>query len=900
MNNYILFLLLINLFNAVISEYAYWQNGEGPIIFNDPPSIQEQTNFPFHNVQFETNNPKNFVEIPSYERSSKNEREETIGDKINSLLPNQKEKQKVLEIVDSRNKSLLQKITELSRVFSKSSSRSHGIDQSELFHDMVETDRKRQNTLHQLRKSLTPEFIDIADKIVKVEKNFSLSDLQKQAGHDNILGSLAASAKSAMKDFETFLKSSPRTRRQSQTGPEWNMRSSMYVKPGTEGAYISDLPTAAPATNNNYADMLTKNRFIMPSAVEKQKFYPPAGFFPQEPTRPSVIFTGEEPYPIPGFTPPPPFTTTAPAPFGQDLSETYNDKSFADRNRLFRKPERHYDDDAIVYPPPQQQQRYYNNQLQQQQQPPPRWNIETQLVEKAQQTIIHTKTPITPDLSRNELTVKNKVENVRVPPGTITNFSQQTISQASIPAISNPPRDQIITKSHIETIRPAASGQSYGGSYTSNNNNIPSMDVRVSAGSMPVVPASIIPLSSGSIGRYETDIGRYDIGEGRQNLRFEIPQTFLQNIQSKIPGIVEANPNPYLQNVVNSYGPVNPHRQSPYGSNTGLPPNYIPSNQPIGQYVPSDRQYPPGSYIPPEYQQKPSQGDIVNTRILTNEQFQPNIIPEPNTVVLKESSAENLDPSLTTTTTTTTEPPPLTPYTTYPDFREDLFPIPLNHAKSDNRPAGGTYIRRQDMFGGGTNEYRQDLGRVSEKIDKEINNQKQWPSAVDDRRVKGYIDPEVRYGPASPPFSIENYPKPPYDGTSIAERPSGYMEGDDLSRTDVIGGIPYGRTDAMFTTPIPWNTQTTTIINVPSIDIDPKLDFPGNRAARPTQKEIIENRLIEDARRFPEKGQIRPYFGPEEITRSRYINENPPENNQKDGKIHRYVKIDLPNSSTLS
>uniref|UniRef100_A0AC34FQ08 Uncharacterized protein n=1 Tax=Panagrolaimus sp. ES5 TaxID=591445 RepID=A0AC34FQ08_9BILA len=797
---------------------------------------------------------------------------------------------------------------------------------------MVETDRKRQNTLHQLRKSINPEFMDIANKFVNVERNFSLSDFQKQAGHDSILESLAANAKSALKDFETFLKSSSRTRRQLQTDPDWNMRSSMYVKPGTEGsAYIPDLPTSAPATNNNYADMLTKNRFLMPSAVEKQKFYPPAGFFPQEPTRPTIIYAGDEGYPIPGFTPPPPLTTTPPRPFGQDLSESYNDKTFAERNRLFRKPSQqllHHYDDAIVYPPPRQQQQQpqmdYASQFQSQQQPPPRWNIQTQLVEKAQQTIVHTKTPITPEISRNDLTVKNKVENFRVPQGAVTNYSEQTISQAAIPAISNPPRDQVITKSHIETVRPAAtvgvSGQSYGGgssfSYPNANNNIPTMDVRVSPGSMPMVPASVVPLSSGSIGRYETNIGRYDTGEGRQNIRFEIPQSFLQNIQSKIPGMVEAGQQPYRPNPAyqNPYGPINPnqYRQSPYGSNTGLPSNYIPSNQPIGHqqqqypYLPTGNQYPPppqpGSYIPSGYQQKPSTQDSVNTIILTNEQFQPNIIPEPNTVVLKESSpAEILDPSFTTTTiTSTTEIPPETAYTSYPDFREDLFPIPLNHAKSDNRPASGTYVRRQDMFGGGTNEYRQDNGRISERINKEINNQKQWPSAVDDRRVKGYIDPEVRYGPASPPFSIENYPKPPYDGTSIAERPSGYMEGDDLSKTDVIGGIPYGRTEAIFTTPIPWNPQTTTIIGVPSIDIDPKLDFPGNRASRPTQKEIIWNRLTEDARRFPEKGQIRPYFGPEEITRSRYINENPPENNQRDGKSHRFVKIDLQNSSTLS
>ena len=123
------------------------------------------------------------------------------------------------------------------------------------------------------------------------------------------------------------------------------------------------------------------------------------------------------------------------------------------------------------------------------------------------------------------------------------------------------------------------------------------------------------------------------------------------------------------------------------------------------------------------------------------------------------------------------------------------------------------------------------------------------------------------------------------------------MEGDDLSRSDPFSF--YGRNEPMFTTPIPWNTRTTTVIAVPSIDVDPKLNFPGNRAARPTEKEIIQNRLTEDARRFPETGQIRPYYGPEEITRSRYVNVNPPENNLRDGVSNRFVKIDLPNISSI-
>uniref|UniRef100_A0A914Z2R7 Uncharacterized protein n=1 Tax=Panagrolaimus superbus TaxID=310955 RepID=A0A914Z2R7_9BILA len=280
---------------------------------------------------------------------------------------------------------------------------------------------------------------------------------------------------------------------------------------------------------------------------------------------------------------------------------------------------------------------YGNQGILQRRPPPPRWNIESQIVEKAQQTIIHAKTPVTPEISRNDLIVKNKIENIQIPKGAITNYSEQTISQAAIPAISNPSQNQVITKSHIETIRPSTSGQSYGSSMAfpnnNNNNNIPSMDVRISPGSMPMVPASVVPLSSGSIGRYETNIGRYDTGEGRQNYRFEIPQTFLQNIQNKIPGIVETET--YRSNLGTSYGPINSYRQSPYGSNTGLPTNYIPNTQPFG-----NQQFPPpphGTYIPTGYQQKPSIEDSVNTRILTNEQFQPNIIPEPNTIIFEKN-----------------------------------------------------------------------------------------------------------------------------------------------------------------------------------------------------------------------------------------------------------------------
>ncbi|KAH7697246.1 hypothetical protein AAVH_35672, partial [Aphelenchoides avenae] len=51
-----------------------------------------------------------------------------------------------------------------------------------------------------------------------------------------------------------------------------------------------------------------------------------------------------------------------------------------------------------------------------------------------------------------------------------------------------------------------------------------------------------------------------------------------------------------------------------------------------------------------------------------------------------------------------------TAYTTYPDYRQGLFPELENHAKEDPRPATGR--RPQGMFGGGTNEYKEDFGSL--------------------------------------------------------------------------------------------------------------------------------------------------------------------------------------------
>lgn len=148
---------------------------------------------------------------------------------------------------------------------------------------------------------------------------------------------------------------SRRDRRQLKDDPEiWNYRSPMYAKPGTESfpahmipsapiVNVPPIPTAAPPTNGNYADKLTKNRFLMPTPLENRpQEYPPRGFFPEESVRrPNFVpMTVDYNVPqVPLFEPP--RTTTAPPPptFGMDLSESANtrSKAFEDRNKLFQR-----------------------------------------------------------------------------------------------------------------------------------------------------------------------------------------------------------------------------------------------------------------------------------------------------------------------------------------------------------------------------------------------------------------------------------------------------------------------------------------------------------------------------------------------------------------------------------
>jgi hypothetical protein len=51
-----------------------------------------------------------------------------------------------------------------------------------------------------------------------------------------------------------------------------------------------------------------------------------------------------------------------------------------------------------------------------------------------------------------------------------------------------------------------------------------------------------------------------------------------------------------------------------------------------------------------------------------------------------------------------------TPFITYPDYRAEVFPELINHAHDDKRPATGRRIAPQGRFGGGTNEFKEDLG----------------------------------------------------------------------------------------------------------------------------------------------------------------------------------------------
>lgn len=72
-------------------------------------------------------------------------------------------------------------------------------------------------------------------------------------------------------------------------------------------------------------------------------------------------------------------------------------------------------------------------------------------------------------------------------------------------------------------------------------------------------------------------------------------------------------------------------------------------------------------------------------------------------------------------------------FTTYPVFRTeggDLFPTLDNHAHDDLRPATGRRLGPQTRFGGGTNEYKEDLGRVNLGINSRLQPWDQMPGRL--------------------------------------------------------------------------------------------------------------------------------------------------------------------------
>ncbi|KAE9552125.1 hypothetical protein FO519_004661 [Halicephalobus sp. NKZ332] len=894
----ILFLFLPCTLSQQFQDYRsrdiFWQNEEHPIRLFDVPTVQEQTNFAFHNIQFENSAPlrQQFVQqgrqvdnvfIPYEAQKEREKPKDAIVEQISSLIPSKQAQEKVLEIVDSRDKSLLEKISDISKMFT-TSSKSTGLDQSEFFHDIVENDRTRENVMHELKDSLNPEYKSIADELVTIQRNKTLSDNQKLNIQGDVLGSLTRQAKKALEGFETLFQRSHRDRRQLKDDAEvWNYRSPIYAKPGTESfpshlipsapiVNVPPIPSVPPPTNGNYADKLTKNRFLMPTPLENRpQEYPPKGFFPQQPTRfPNFVpMTGDYSAPqVPIFEPPRPTTTPPPPTFGMDLSESPNTRSrtFEDRNRLFQRGQEALNQARITV-----------------------WNDGSQFIERGQQGI------------------RQIVDNVRG-------------------AISGVPVPQYVQNSN-------------------QYNKPPIIDVGISSPILqPTGMSPIIPINEPkSIGSFDTHINRYDSGSNKNTHKVILPENFMQTFDSKAP-VVTSGMNPGFQSPVlePTFNYINRPRVSPFGSNTGMPPGYVltgynkPTFPPLPDLRMGHETYIPDSMGINQARQIVKQGGFYpviegansiygsqsgpigthgydggpygsataaregkpdNTRILTNNNIHKKT--EPETVLLTETNpVAGLEFETPSSTTTTTKAPEVTPYTTYPDYRQILFPVPLNQAKADPRPATWNG-RKQGMFGGGTNEYREDNGRLVEQdFYKDINNQNHWPSAIDDRRMKGYIDPAVRYGPV---VSLENSPKPPYQGTSRASQKQGYMEGDDLSSSDVIGSRQWGMDiERSFTTPLPWNEQTTTIVSVPQIDIDSKLTFPANQGAKLSDKEIVWNRLSETAMKPPEKGQIRPYFGPEEITRSRYVNVNPPPNNIRDGMTDKFMKIDLPNTSTIS
>uniref|UniRef100_A0AC34PYM4 DUF148 domain-containing protein n=1 Tax=Panagrolaimus sp. JU765 TaxID=591449 RepID=A0AC34PYM4_9BILA len=204
---FILFFVPNNAFD--FHESSFWDN-EYPKRFFDVPTIEEQTNYAFHNVQhdnsvpfrqlFQKNRQIDSVIIPFDDDP---QGKPGIKEQINILIPNKTDQEKVLEIVDSKDKSLMEKIGDLTKTLANTS-KSSGLEQSELLHELVSDERARENVLYELKDSLNSEYKTIADKLVGVQKNATLSENEKLEIQEKVLKNIAEKAKEAFKSFEAF------------------------------------------------------------------------------------------------------------------------------------------------------------------------------------------------------------------------------------------------------------------------------------------------------------------------------------------------------------------------------------------------------------------------------------------------------------------------------------------------------------------------------------------------------------------------------------------------------------------------------------------------------------------------------------------------------------------------
>ena len=100
----------------------------------------------------------------------------------------------------------MEKIADLSRMFTDSS-KTNGLEQSEILHGIVENEKTRENVMNELRDSLSPEYKSIADQLVAIQRNKTLSDNEKLDIQEDVLGSLTKQAKKALEGFESLFQS---------------------------------------------------------------------------------------------------------------------------------------------------------------------------------------------------------------------------------------------------------------------------------------------------------------------------------------------------------------------------------------------------------------------------------------------------------------------------------------------------------------------------------------------------------------------------------------------------------------------------------------------------------------------------------------------------------------------